>query len=104
MGRSVDPSAMAISRGERLSKGVSCSSMKTAPSARTETVRGSDWSGMALASVLGSSRGTPTVSSGAETMKTISSTSITSTRGVTLISDRAPRRLDRRLRRPPPAE
>jgi hypothetical protein len=37
--------------------------------------------------VCGSSTGTPTVSSGAVTMKTTSSTSMTSTSGVTLISD-----------------
>jgi hypothetical protein len=41
------------------------------------------------ARVLGRSTGTPTVNSGAVTMKTISSTSITSTKGVTLISDMA---------------
>ncbi len=39
-----------------------------------------------LACVLGSSIGTPTVISGAATMKTMSSTSITSTSGVTLMS------------------
>ena len=39
------------------------------------------------AAVFGRSTGTPTVISGAETMKTISSTSMTSTKGVTLISD-----------------
>ena len=38
------------------------------------------------AAVFGRSTGTPTVISGAATMKTISSTSITSTSGVTLIS------------------
>src|SRR5438132_5212499 len=37
--------------------------------------------------VWGSSTGTPTVSKGAVTIKTTSSTSITSTSGVTLISD-----------------
>ena len=42
--------------------------------------------GRAGAAVLGRSTGTPTVISGAETMKTISSTSMTSTNGVTLIS------------------
>ncbi len=51
------------------------------------TVSGSSSSaGRALAAVLGSSTGTPTVSSGAATMKMINSTSITSTNGVTLIS------------------
>jgi hypothetical protein len=42
---------------------------------------------IALACVSGRSIGTPTVSSGAATMKMISSTSMTSTKGVTLISD-----------------
>src|SRR5437763_6705996 len=51
--------------------------------------------------VSGSSIGTPTVSSGAVTMKTISSTSITSTNGVTLISCIG-LCLRARLRRPPP--
>ena len=64
----------------------------TAPSARIETVSGSFWSCIAPASVFGSCSGTPTVSSGAEIMKMISSTSITSTSGVTLISDSALRR------------
>ena len=41
---------------------------------------------IAAAAVLGKSSGTPTVSSGAVTMKMTSSTSITSTIGVTLIS------------------
>ncbi len=44
--------------------------------------------------------GTPTVSSGAEIMKMISSTSITSTSGVTLISDSACRRGGGRAARP----
>ena len=57
-------------------------------------------SSIAEASVLGSSTSTPTVRSGAEIMKMISSTSMTSTKGVTLISDRAARR--RRLRPRPP--
>ena len=52
----------------------------------TDTVRGSLSPWMGLARVSGSSIGTPTVSSGAVTMKTMSSTSITSTKGVTLIS------------------
>ena len=45
---------------------------------------------IALAWVSGRSIGTPTVSSGAATMKMISSTSMTSTNGVTLISDIRP--------------
>ena len=50
------------------------------------------------ARVLGRSTGTPTVSKGAVTMKTISSTSITSTKGVTLISAMARRRIRPRPR------
>src|SRR6185312_16211330 len=49
-----------------------------------------------LALVCGRSSGTPTVSSGAETMKMISSTSMTSTIGVTLISLMTARRRCRR--------
>ena len=45
---------------------------------------------MALACVSGRSIGTPTVRSGAATMKMMSSTSMTSTIGVTLISDIRP--------------
>ena len=57
-----------------------------------------------FASDLGSSIGTPTVSSGAVTMKMMSSTSMTSTIGVTLISliGRAERRLARLLLSAPP--
>src|SRR6185312_125323 len=70
------------------------------PSARMETVSGWFWLSMAPASVFGSWIGTPAVSSGAEIMKMISSTSITSTSGVTLISESArrlrPRRRPRR--------
>src|SRR6185369_7589685 len=57
--------------------------------------------GKALARLSGSSTGTPAVSSGAVTMKMISSTSMTSTSGVTLISAMAPR-LPRRPRRREP--
>ena len=58
--------------------------------------------GSALAAVFGSSTGTPTVSKGAATMKMINSTSITSTNGVTLISDIGfVRDLRLRPRRPP---
>src|SRR5260370_25876586 len=53
-----------------------------------------------LALVCGRSSGTPTVSRGAETMKMISRTSMTSTIGVTLISAMTGRR---RCRRRPPA-
>ena len=66
-----------------------------APSARMEMVSGSFWSLIDPASVFGSCSGTPAVSSGAEIMKMINSTSMTSTNGVTLISDSA-RRLRRR--------
>src|SRR4051812_10023193 len=53
---------------------------------------------MACASALGSVTGTPVCSMGAATMKMISSTSITSTSGVTLISDIMP------LPPPPPED
>ena len=75
-----------------------------APAFWTETVRGGWLSLTAAASVLGSSSGTPAVSSGAEIMKMIKRTSITSTSGVTLISDRAARRARRRRRPRPPVE
>src|SRR5947209_847355 len=58
----------------------------TSPLVLTVTVSGSlSWSSD-FAWVCGRSIGTPTVSSGADTMKMMSSTSITSTIGVTLIS------------------
>ena len=60
--------------------------------------------GKAAAAVFGSSSGTPTVSMGAATMKMIRSTSITSTKGVTLISLIAAARPLRRPRRPPPPD
>ena len=60
--------------------------MNTVPSALTVMTRGSSASAIALALVLGRSTGTPTVSSGAVIMNTIRSTSMTSTKGVTLIS------------------
>jgi hypothetical protein len=53
----------------------------------TLTTSGSSGLVIADALVFGSSTGTPTVSSGAVTMKMTSSTSMTSTIGVTLISD-----------------
>ena len=57
------------------------------PLLSTETASGSlsAWSRL-VAWVCGRSIGTPTVSSGADTMKMISNTSMTSTIGVTLIS------------------
>ncbi len=69
-----------------VSASTSWSCRKMLPSARMEMVTGSVSASMALACVSGRSMGTPTVSSGAEIMNTISSTSITSTNGVTLIS------------------
>ena len=60
--------------------------MKIAPSLLTVMTVGSFGSLIGGASVCGRSTGTPTVSSGAVTMKTTSSTSMTSTSGVTLIS------------------
>src|SRR5689334_7017692 len=66
-----------------------------------ETVNGSLFCSSALAWLCGRSIGTPTVRSGAETMKTISNTSMTSTNGVTLISLMTGRR--RRWLRPPAA-
>src|ERR1700751_2928002 len=94
-------------RGASSANGTSPSPMNTPPSALIETVIGSCWFCRAAASVWGSSSGTPAVSSGALIMKMISSTSITSTSGVTLISDRAPlprRPRRRRPRRPPVAK
>ena len=95
---------MAFSRTPRSSKLIGLSWMKMAPVFWIETDKGGWLSLTAAASVLGNSSGTPAVSSGAEIMKMMSSTSITSTKGVTLISDKAERR-PRRLRRPrPPLE
>src|SRR5437588_4791047 len=69
----------------------------TSPLVLTVTVSGSlSWSSD-LACVCGRSIGTPTVSSGADTMKMMSSTSITSTIGVTLISASTGLRRWRRL-------
>src|SRR3954464_1093923 len=59
---------------------------QTSPLVLTDTVSGSLSLSSDFALVCGRSIGTPTVNSGAETMKMISSTSITSTIGVTLIS------------------
>ena len=57
------------------------------PSPLIVMTRGSFGSVIGGAWVCGRSTGTPTVSSGAATMKTTSRTSMTSTNGVTLISD-----------------
>ena len=50
------------------------------------TTSGSSWPLIVRRLVFGRSTGTPTVSSGAVTMKMTSSTSMTSTSGVTLMS------------------
>ena len=59
---------------------------KTSPLEFTDTTSGSSLPPTCAALVLGRSTGTPTCSSGAVTMKMISSTSMTSTSGVTLMS------------------
>src|SRR5689334_18855872 len=92
-------SAIALSLSTSWSIGVASAPLcrKISPLRLTETVNGS-WSWlMLLALVCGRSTGTPTVSSGAETMKMISSTSMTSTIGVTLMSLMTPWRRWRRL-------
>src|SRR5690606_26188949 len=63
-----------------------CSWTKSAPSACTVMYTGSSGGGEAVAALEGRSTGTSTVASGAATMKMISSTRITSTKGVMLIS------------------
>src|SRR5262252_7630656 len=79
-------SVTALSLGTSSSTWISLFCRKTLPSVFSETVSGSlSWSRL-LACVCGRSIGTPTVRSGADTMKMISSTSMTSTIGVTLIS------------------
>src|SRR4051794_5169844 len=95
-------SVTAFSLGTSSSTGISEFCRKTCPLSLTEMASGSlSWSSP-LACVCGKSMGTPTVSSGADTMKMISSTSITSTMGVTLISLITARR-PRRPRPAPPA-
>src|SRR4051812_48497629 len=95
-------SVTAFSLGTSSSTGISEFCRKTCPLSLTEMASGSfSWSSP-LACVCGKSMGTPTVNSGADTMKMISSTSITSTIGVTLISLITARR-PRRPRPPPPA-
>src|SRR5262245_15014304 len=76
--------------------------MKILPLKSTESCSGVLSCSRLLAWVCGRSKGTPTVKSGADTMKIISSTSITSTMGVTLISAMTALRPPRR--RPPPPE
>src|SRR5829696_3908650 len=95
-------SVTAFSLGTSSSIGISELCRKTRPLSLTDSVSGSlSWSSP-LAWVCGRSMGTPAVSSGADTMKMISSTSITSTIGVTLISLITGRR-PRRPRAAPPA-
>src|SRR5262249_355051 len=87
---------IACSFGTSSSTLISAFCRNTSPSSLTETVSGSlSWSSD-FACVCGRSIGTPTVSSGADTMKMMSSTSITSTMGVTLISLMTARRRWRR--------
>src|SRR5580700_6694765 len=75
----------------------SVSLMNTLPLTSTESCSGVLSCSRLLAWVCGRSSGTPTVSSGADTMKMISSTSMTSTIGVTLISAMTGLRRCRRL-------
>jgi len=91
---------IAWSLATSVSIGILVSPIKIAPSFWTEITVGSFGSLIAGAWVCGRSTGTPTVSNGAVTMKTTSNTSITSTSGVTLISDIGRRGLspDRRPR------
>src|SRR6185295_8836773 len=88
---------MACNLGTSSSILISVFCRNTPPLVSTDTVSGSlSWSSD-FACVCGRSIGTPTVKSGADTMKMISSTSITSTIGVTLISDITGLRRWRRL-------
>ncbi len=81
---------MASSFGTTSSSGITVSCRWISPAWFTETVIGWVSAFIGLACVSGKSIGTPTVSSGAATMKMMSSTSMTSTNGVTLISDIRP--------------
>src|SRR6185312_11411127 len=77
--------------------------MKTSPLTFTVTASGSCFGvGICCPFASGRSTGMPTCRSGAATMKIISSTSITSTIGVTLISLIGALRPRRRRPRPPP--
>src|SRR5712691_8104410 len=90
-------SVTALSFGTSSSIWISLFCRKTWPWGLTDSVSGSrSWSRL-LALVCGRSIGTPTVSSGADTMKMMSSTSMTSTIGVTLIWLMTSRRRWRRL-------
>src|SRR5580700_1855363 len=79
-------SATALSFGTRSSTLISEFCRNTWPWTLTEMVSGSRSCSSDFAWLCGRSSGTPTVSSGADTMKTMSNTSMTSTNGVTLIS------------------
>src|SRR6266849_3063218 len=79
-------SVTALSLDTRSSSGISLFCKNTWPWRLTDNVKGSPFWSRLLARVCGRSIGTPTVSKGADTMKMISNTSITSTIGVTLIS------------------
>src|SRR6516164_8868768 len=89
-------SEMALSLATRSSTPISVFCRKILPSPLTEIVSGSLFWSRLLAWLWGRSSGTPTVRSGAETMKMMSRTSMTSTIGVTLISLMMPRRRWRR--------
>src|SRR6516164_1454613 len=94
-------SIIALSLGNRSSSLISSFCRKIWLWLLTEIDNGSLFCSSALAWLCGRSIGTPTVNSGADTMKTISSTNMTSTNGVTLISLMT----GRRRRRPfPPDE
>src|SRR5882757_5014490 len=95
-------SVMAFSLGISSFIATSVSLMKILPLMSTESCSGVLSCSKLLALVCGRSSGTPTVNSGAETMKMINSTSMTSTIGVTLIS--AITDALRRPRREPPAD
>src|SRR3979490_3015539 len=82
--------------------GISVSLMNTFPFISTDSCNCVSHLSRLFAWVCGSASGTPTVNSGAETMKMINSTSMTSTIGVTLIS--AITDALRRPRREPPAD
>src|SRR5579883_169421 len=89
-------SAIALSLGTSSSRPISVFCKNTLPSPLSERVSGSlSWSRL-FACDCGKSIGTPTVKSGAETMKMMSNTSMTSTMGVTLISLMTLRRRRRR--------
>src|SRR5512134_1155601 len=84
---------MVVSWARRSPGATSVALMKTLPLLSTETITASSWVAMALVSALGRFTWTPCCIMGAVTMKMTRSTSITSTRGVTLICDMVPRSL-----------